>query len=150
MQKVIDAERFKKFVIENKLVSNAAGWVVAVSSTVLIQSSVGDVLLPSLYFTILFLMQKIGIPYDEKSGYLSIFEKVNKINLSNFIKELLSFAIMLTILYYTITFVINNLIDEKGNYKQAEAPKQDETPKQAEAKPEIVTLQAVNHFSPYG
>ena len=118
MDKIIDAERFKKFVIDNKLVSNAAGWIVAVSSTVLIQSTVGDVLLPTIYFCIVFLMHKIGFPYEEKSGYLSIFEKVNKINISNFLKEFISFAIMLTILYYIITFVINNLIDEKGNYKQ--------------------------------
>ena len=179
MDKVIDAERFKKFVIDNKLVSNAAGWIVAVSSTVLIQSTVGDVLLPSIYFCIVFLMHKIGFPYEEKSGYLSIFEKVNKINISNFLKEFISFAIMLTILYYIITFVINNLIDEKGNYKQ-QSPTSPISPTVSTTNPpttsptnpttdpmpnpglspmpnpmpnkpmEIVTLQAVNNFSSYG
>jgi len=143
MSSVFDLENFKKFVIDNNLVSYATSWVVAVAATTLIRSTVGDLFLPSVYLLIVFLLNKTGFPVEKETstGILSIFEKVKKINLSNFLNELISFIIIIIILYYIITFVILNWIDENGNYQK----QKDKQPKTStSSQPDIS-----NNFYPF-
>lgn len=111
-------EDFKKFVVENKLVTFAASWAVAVGATSLIHSTVGDIFLPSVYLVIVFLLKQLGHEYQETSGYLSVFEKANKVNIGNFLKEFISFIITMTLLYNFIIFIGNNWVDDNGKYKQ--------------------------------
>lgn len=115
---LIDSEKFKKFVVENKLVSYAASWVVAVTATVLVQSFVGDIVLPTLYIAISCTFSFFGFKLGKNFDFLNAFEKVKKINVSNFLKELISFIIMLFLLYYSITYFLNNLVDADGKYME--------------------------------
>jgi len=109
MFELIDINDLKAFIIENNLVSYSVSWVVAVTFTLFIQSAVGDILLPSMYY--IYQAIKLSLGFSNRVETVdSIFEKVNKINLANFLKETISFILILLVLYLLIKDIINNWI----------------------------------------
>lgn len=101
----------KMFILEHNLISYSVSWVVAVTFTLFIQSAVGDILLPSLYYA--FLAIKTGLGYSTPTSSVdSIFEKVNKINVANFLKETITLFLILLVLYILIRDILNNWIRE--------------------------------------
>ena len=107
MFELIDFNNLKAFIIEHNLISNSASWAVAVTFTLFIQSVVGDILLPSLYFLSQALKTAAGFTTNT-SSVDSVFEKVHKINVANFLKETISFFLILMVIYFIIHYVINN------------------------------------------
>jgi large-conductance mechanosensitive channel len=103
-QTILDFKDFNNFLNDNKIIGTVIAVIVAYSAWDLIQSLVGDIILPSIYFLI---FQRINSKYTN-----GIFEPMNKLNIPNFIKELLSFAMVLfvtfTVIYQTIS---NKLLD---------------------------------------
>lgn len=95
---LLNNEDFRKFVLDNNLISYSITWVVAITVALLIQSAVGDILLPTVYFSMVFLFSKIGA--ETNPVFSSVFEKVNKINVANFLKELISFFVVIFLLYF--------------------------------------------------
>ena len=95
---LLNNEDFRKFVLDNNLISYSISWIVAITSTLLIQSAVGDILLPTVYFSTVFLFSKIGA--ETNPVFSAVFEKVNKINVANFFKELISFFVVVLLLYF--------------------------------------------------
>lgn len=108
MTEWLNFKDLKIFILENNLISYSVSWVVAVTFTLFIQSAVGDILLPSIYY--LFLAIKTSLGYSTSPNVDSIFEKVNKINVANFLKEAVSFFCILIILYILIRDVLNHWI----------------------------------------
>jgi large-conductance mechanosensitive channel len=103
---------FKKFLSDNKVIGTVIGVIVAYSAWDLIQSLVGDIILPSIYFLI---FQRINPKYTN-----GIFEPMNKLNIPNFIKELLSFVMVLFVAFTVIYQILSNKIldivnDDKNN-----------------------------------
>jgi hypothetical protein len=99
-------EEFKQFINTNGILSTAAGVIIAYAAWDLIKSLVGDILLPSVYFICIH-------PFLEKEIVSLIFAPIEKINIPNFTKTAISFAIMLIITFVGISYITNNWIDTK-------------------------------------
>jgi large-conductance mechanosensitive channel len=112
---------FKKFLNDNKVIGTVIGVIVAYSAWDLIQSLVGDIILPSIYFLI---FQRINPKYTN-----GIFEPMNKLNIPNFIKEFLSFAMVLFVTFTVIYQIISNkLLDIANDNKNNDNKDNDEKP----------------------
>jgi large-conductance mechanosensitive channel len=99
-EQLINIEDFKRYIVDNNIISVTVGVIVAYSAWDLIQSAVGDIILPGLHFAIL---RHIFSTNDFVS---SVFEPVNKLNIPRFTKQVLSFIIVLTLTYLFIHHVI--------------------------------------------
>ena len=111
-ENLFELNDFKKFLSDNKVIGTVIGVIVAYSAWDLIQSLVGDIILPTIYFLI---FQRINSKYTN-----GIFEPMNKLNIPNFIKELLSFAMVLFVTFTVIYQIISNKLlditpDNKNN-----------------------------------
>lgn len=114
MFELIDFNDLKSFIIEHNLISYSVSWVVAVAFTLFIQSAVGDILLPTIYFTFRAIKGGLGFP-DKEDTVDSIFEKVHKINIANFLKETISLFLILLVLYVLIRDIINNWVRDTSS-----------------------------------
>lgn len=110
MFELIDINDLKSFIIEHNLISYSVSWVVAVSFTLFIQSAVGDILLPSIYYIFQSIKMALGFSNRIVSVESSLFEKVNKINVANFLKETISLFLILLVLYILIKDIIDNWV----------------------------------------
>jgi large-conductance mechanosensitive channel len=107
-ESLFELNDFKKFLSDNKVIGTVIAVIVAYSAWDLIQSLVGDIILPSIYFLI---FQRINPRYTN-----GIFEPMNKLNIPNFIKEFLSFAMVLFVTFTLIYQIISNkLLDITPN-----------------------------------
>jgi large-conductance mechanosensitive channel len=95
---LVTTDDIKDFFIENNVLGTIVGFTIAYSAWGVIQSLVGDVILPAIYFTI--------FRFARTSFVNSIFEPVNKINLANFVKEIISFWLVLMIVYFAVVRVL--------------------------------------------
>jgi len=104
-QQFIDFQNFKKFLIDNNIIATTAGVLIAYSAWDFIQSFVGDLVLPGVYFLI--------IDRFISNGFVSsVFEPVNKLNLPKFITRLISFSIVIIFTFLFIQFVIKNWLNK--------------------------------------
>jgi large-conductance mechanosensitive channel len=99
---VANYDEFKNFLIDNRIITTLVGVIIAYSAWELIQSFVGDIILPTIYFLFL---QRIT-----NKNASNIFEPMNKLNIPNFIKELVSFIIVLMITFFMIFELMKNLL----------------------------------------
>ena len=84
----MDFSSFGKFLVDYNIISTSAGVIVAYSAWDLIQSFVGDLSLPFLYY---------------------LYSSKNNINLTKFISCFLSFIIVLIITFLSIQYIMNYL-----------------------------------------
>jgi large-conductance mechanosensitive channel len=104
-QQFIDFQNFKKFLIDNNIIATTSGILIAYSAWDFIQSFVGDLILPGIYFLI--------IGRFISNGFVStVFEPVNKLNIPKFITRLISFSIVIIFTFLFIQFVIKNWINK--------------------------------------
>ena len=94
------SEAFEKFLVSNNIISTTAGVLVAYSTWDLIQSLVGDVVLPGLYFLL------VGPDAPGETFVSQVFEPVSKLNLPKFACRALSFLIVLLVTFVTIQYLI--------------------------------------------
>ena len=113
---LFDHQIFKQFLIDNKVIGTVIGVIIAYSAWDLIQSLVGDIILPTIYFLI---FQRIHPKYTN-----GIFEPMNKLNIPNFIKEFLSFMVVLFVTFSLIYQVLYNdlLMDDKQQNNEITPP----------------------------
>jgi large-conductance mechanosensitive channel len=93
---------FKKFIIDNGIVSTTAGVIIAITTKDLIVSFIGDIIIPSML--ILFMRMKLNwitnIMYREKVSF----------NFTNFINLFVTWGITLIITYYFIKTIFHSLL----------------------------------------
>jgi large-conductance mechanosensitive channel len=92
----------KQFVIDNNIVGTSAGVCVALAAKDGIQSLVGDIIIPS----IIILLHALHI--DELAKYLPV--KGTKINITSFIKQMITFLLIIIISFLFVKFAFGYLI----------------------------------------
>jgi large-conductance mechanosensitive channel len=104
-QQFLDLQNFKKFLLDNNIIATTAGVLIAYSAWDFIQSFVGDLVLPGIYF--LFIQRFIT------NGFVSsVFEPVNRLNLPKFIARLISFTVVILFTFLFIQYVIKNWLTD--------------------------------------
>jgi len=116
----MSAETFnqlKKFIVDNNIVGTAAGVCVGFATKDVIQSMVGDIIVPA----ILFPLRKLHIDFFKK--YLPETSK-NSLDLGAFIKQLVSFIMILIVSFIFVKVCFDYLLHVKS---VDEKPKKDKT-----------------------
>ena len=122
-QQFLDLQNFKKFLLDNNIIATTAGVLIAYSAWDFIQSFVGDLVLPGIYF--LFIQRFIT------NGFVSsVFEPVNRLNLPKFIARLISCTVVISFTFLFIQYVIKNWLtdntlttpDKQGNVPSPPTP----------------------------
>jgi len=104
---LMDFQNFKSFLIDNNIIATTTGVLIAYSAWDFIQSFVGDLVLPGIYF--------LFIGSFVTNGFVSsVFEPVNKLNIPKFITSFISFTIVIIITFLFIQFVIKNWINQNN------------------------------------
>jgi large-conductance mechanosensitive channel len=105
-EQLIDMQNFKQFLLDNNIIATTAGVLIGYSAWDFIQSLVGDLILPGLYFLI--------VGRFIKSDFVSsVFEPVNKLNLPKFFTRLISFTFVIIFTFLFIQYVIKNWVNNK-------------------------------------
>jgi len=99
-----DKEAFYNFIVSNGIVSTTAAVVIAYSAWDFIKSLVGDLLLPGLYFLLVFPFIK---NWEDHSVY---FAPIEKLDIANFLKNFISFFFVVFLTYSLIQHVVTGII----------------------------------------
>ena len=100
---------FKEFLVSNGIIGTAAGVIIAYAAWDLIKSLIGELILPGFYFLFIH-------PFIEDGSKVSLFfEPIEKINLPNVFKNVLSFFIMLVITFFIIHYITMHWISLTSN-----------------------------------
>lgn len=102
---LIDMQNLKKFLLDNNIIATTAGVLIAYSAWDFIQSFVGDLILPGIYFLII-------ARFIKNDFVSSVFEPVNRLNLPKFFTRLISFIVVLTFTFLFIQYIIKNWLNE--------------------------------------
>lgn len=106
-----EMQEIQEFVLENRIVSAAVGWVIAISVAQTIQSAVGDVVLPSIYFLVMYLSGFSNFAHLSKLS--PIFEGAEKINLMRFLKEVISLCLVFLLTFAVINYLVYSVIPQQ-------------------------------------
>ena len=98
-------EDLKKFIVDNNVIGTAAGVSIALVTKDIIQSFVGDIVLPSFYFVLASL--KINQVTDMLPGKRIL-------DFTNFMKQLISWVLVIIITYLFITITFQSLLGIGG------------------------------------
>lgn len=88
-------DSFKDFIISNNIITTMAAVTIAFSTGTMIRSLAGDIILPALYALI----------FSRFKSFSGAFAPINKLNTDNFIKELLSWIIVIIVTFLLIGYV---------------------------------------------
>jgi large-conductance mechanosensitive channel len=102
-----ESHDLKSFLINNNILTTMAGVTIAFSTGIMIRSLVGDIILPSFYF--LFHMLR-DIPYG---GQFSAFAPLSAMNCDNFVKELVTWIVVVIVTYFFIVYVMKQYLLKK-------------------------------------
>ena len=91
--------QFKEFVVSHGIISTAAGVIIAYGAWDTIKSLMGDVMLPGFYF--LFIYPFLG----QVKNASAVFSPIQKVNFPNFVKNLISFIMMIIVTFWTIRYI---------------------------------------------
>ena len=95
-------DEFKKFIIDNGIVSTTAGVIIAFSSKDLIVSFIGDIIIPMIMFLFLRLKLKWVASIIQRESVMFNFTK--------FINLFITWAITLVITYYFIKTMFDSFL----------------------------------------
>lgn len=98
-------EDLKKFIVDNGVIGTAAGVSIALVTKDIIQSFVGDIILPSFYFVLASL--KINKVTEMLPGKRIL-------DFTNFMKQLISWVLVIIITYLFITITFQSLLGIGG------------------------------------
>jgi large-conductance mechanosensitive channel len=98
-------EHLKKFIVDNNIIGTAAGVSIALVTKDVIQSFVGDIVIPSFYFILI----RLNINYFSK-----ILPGKTVIDFTNFAKQFISWllVIIITFLFVKIAFQLLFGVDD--------------------------------------
>lgn len=109
-------EELMNFLVENKVIGTVAGVGIALASKDLIQSMVGDVVFPSIYYVLLKMHGKY---------FTKILPDNTKFDLPNFIKHLISWIFIIIITYFFVTIVFKMLLGVNASPAKKEDKKEE-------------------------
>jgi large-conductance mechanosensitive channel len=90
-------DSLKEFIISNNIITTMAAVTIAFSTGTMIRSLAGDIILPTLYALIFYRFKTFS----------GAFAPINKLNTDNFIKEFLSWIIVIIFTFILIGYVFN-------------------------------------------
>jgi large-conductance mechanosensitive channel len=123
-QKTQFVDNLKKFIADNNIVGTAAGVSIALVTKDVIQSLVGDVIIPG----IIFLLLKLNIQSVTK-----VLPGNETFQMINFIKEFISWLFVVIITFVFVKFAFEGLLgidDTSNNSSQNQTQTQDKTTSQ--------------------
>ena len=94
-------EELKKFIVDNGVVGTAAGVSIALVTKDVIQSFVGDIILPSFYFVLASL---------HITKVTNMLPGKHFIDLTNFMKQFITWLLVIIITYLFITITFQSLL----------------------------------------
>jgi len=94
-------EQLKKFIVDNGVIGTAAGVSIAIVTKDVIQSFVGDIILPSFYFVLASL---------KVTKITEMLPGKRVIDFTNFMKQVISWILVIIITYVFITFAFESLL----------------------------------------
>ena len=94
-------EQLKRFILDNGVIGTAAGVSIALVTKDIIQSFVGDIIIPSFIFVLSSLQIK---------GLTEMLPGKKMLDLTNFFKQLISWVLVIVITYLFITFTFQVLL----------------------------------------
>lgn len=94
-------EQLKRFILDNGVIGTAAGVSIALVTKDIIQSFVGDIIIPSFIFVLSSLQIK---------GLTDMLPGKKMLDLTNFFKQLISWVLVIVITYLFITFTFQVLL----------------------------------------
>jgi large-conductance mechanosensitive channel len=109
-------EDLKKFIVDNGVIGTAAGVSIALVTKDIIQSFVGDIILPSFYFVLASL--KINKITEMLPGKRIL-------DFTNFMKQLISWVLVIIITYLFITITFQSLLGIGGTEQVKEPVKKE-------------------------
>ena len=97
-------EQLSKFIVDNNIIGTAAGVSIAIVTKDIIQSFIGDILMPSFYFLLIQLNFKL----------ITISKDKSILNVSGFFKQFISWilVIIITFLFVRIAFKLLFGVDD--------------------------------------
>ena len=102
-------EDLKKFIVDNNVIGTAAGVSIALVTKDIIQSFVGDIILPSFYFVLVSL--KINKVTEMLPGK-------HFLDFTNFMKQFISWVLVIIITYLFITITFQSLLGVSKEVKE--------------------------------
>ncbi len=106
-------EEFKKFIVDNGVVGTAAGVSIALVTKDVIQSFVGDIILPSFYFVL------AGLHITKVTNMLP---GKHFIDLTNFMKQIITWVLVVIITYLFITITFKSLLGNGRDHVKENNP----------------------------
>lgn len=94
-------EELKKFIVDNGVIGTAAGVSIALVTKDIIQSFVGDIILPSFYFV----LASLNITKVTK-----MLPGKHFLDFTNFMKQFISWVLVIIITYLFITITFQSLL----------------------------------------
>jgi len=101
-------EQMKKFIIDNGIIGTAAGVSIALVTKDIIQSFVGDIIMPAFYFVLM----SLNVSYFSKN-----YAGKHTIDVSNFMKQFISWllVVIITFLFIRVAFgMLFGINDDKS------------------------------------
>jgi large-conductance mechanosensitive channel len=94
-------EQLKKFIVDNNVIGTAAGVSIALVTKDIIQSFVGDIVLPSFYFVLASL---------KVTKVTEMLPGKHFLDFTNFMKQFISWVLVIIITYLFITITFQSLL----------------------------------------
>lgn len=110
-------EQLKRFILDNGVIGTAAGVSIALVTKDIIQSFVGDIIIPSFIFVLSSLQIK---------GLTEMLPGKKMLDLTNFFKQLISWVLVIVITYLFITFTFQVLLGIQITKEESAAIKKKE------------------------
>jgi len=107
---MVNYEEFKNFIIDNNIIGVCSGMVIALASKDLIQSIIGNLVVPGINLGLL------TLNFKSLSKFLPGKDSTKtKVDIISFINALLTFILTIIITFLVILYSFNNLLGIKGN-----------------------------------
>lgn len=105
-------EDFKSFIVGNNILTTMAAVTIGFSTGTMIRSFVGDILLPSVY----------AVFVNRISTLQGAFAPISTLNLDNFVKELITWIMVIVFTYLIIDYVFRRMVLKVPNKNPAPSP----------------------------
>jgi large-conductance mechanosensitive channel len=115
-------DQLKKFIVDNNIVGTSAGVCIGFAAKDAIQSMVGDVIVPAALVS----LRKLHIDFLKK--YLPETSK-NSVDLGSFIKQMISFIIILIVSFIFVKISFDYLLNIKSADEKPKNDKKDKNGK---------------------
>jgi large-conductance mechanosensitive channel len=103
--------QLKRFIVDNNIIGNVAGFCIALATKDVVTSLVGDVVIPIIHI----FLKSLHVKYID-----TLLPGSGTFDLTNFIKQFISWIFILIITFFFITYAFQNILGitkESGKVK---------------------------------